>query len=299
VKSADRQCAWKFEDAEAVEWLVKYPMPIFLCAVSKKKGLIRIYHVFPRFQLWAMGKLPDRLKLVTGIGKEGKFEPWTESSSLSAPIIEVRYEDLRNKEHVDKLGKVFSRWVELDQKNCDRVRQGLLTFGVPASYTVNKDPLGTLEPINQGPPREDSLQPANRVGGAFEQDYNAGPEFVQRGVQCLGEALVCIGRQAAQRDNKHALAIEAALLADRLNQAYPDAFKDDPFVRHLGKKDKRRFSGMFETAIRTRLRKIFGDSVYSNLDEFLDAVEKEIANIPLIKQYVQGSHAETGDPARA
>src|SRR6266571_4269860 len=45
VKSTDDLFTWTFNDAESVKWLIEYPTPLFLCTVSKKKGLVLVYHV--------------------------------------------------------------------------------------------------------------------------------------------------------------------------------------------------------------------------------------------------------------
>src|SRR5689334_15426081 len=47
---------WIFDHTESVKWLVEYPTPLFLACVDKKNGILRVYHVTPRFYVWAMGK---------------------------------------------------------------------------------------------------------------------------------------------------------------------------------------------------------------------------------------------------
>src|SRR5438128_2181456 len=49
VKSAGRQFRWRFHGRDSVRWLIEYPQPLFLAWVDKKGGILRVYHVMPRF----------------------------------------------------------------------------------------------------------------------------------------------------------------------------------------------------------------------------------------------------------
>ncbi|PZR86011.1 MAG: hypothetical protein DLM68_10290 [Hyphomicrobiales bacterium] len=42
---------WKFNDGDSVKWLVEHPSPLFLCTVDKNTARLRVYHVFPRFEV--------------------------------------------------------------------------------------------------------------------------------------------------------------------------------------------------------------------------------------------------------
>jgi len=66
---------WSFDDAESVEWFVHHPLPLFLCTVDKKRGVVCVYHTLPRFQIWALGTLPPAVNLLPGDGSEGTFDP--------------------------------------------------------------------------------------------------------------------------------------------------------------------------------------------------------------------------------
>src|SRR6266436_1539063 len=65
VQVKSTEAPWKFNTPESVKWLIEYPMPLFLCTASKEYQRVRVYHVFPRFLVWARGAgtLPDRLEL--------------------------------------------------------------------------------------------------------------------------------------------------------------------------------------------------------------------------------------------
>jgi len=61
VKSTNE--SWHFHDEASVRWLVEYPQPLFLSWIDKKSGIVRIYHVTPRFFVGAMPLLPNSLIL--------------------------------------------------------------------------------------------------------------------------------------------------------------------------------------------------------------------------------------------
>jgi hypothetical protein len=247
---------WPLQNREAVEWLIHYPTPLFLCVVNKKETRVRVYHVFPRYYLWAMGQVPDSLELTPGSGKEGQMVQWTSASSysLSAPIIEATLADLNNDDRMASLRTVFRHWVRLDRENGDRVRQGLLRFHMPPSYAVNEIPSS---------------------GIGIQQLAHASPDLILRGLHSLGEAVECIGGQLAQKDPE--LALKAALLLDRLQSQYPDAFKDDPLFRFRVPA----FLGQFVTS---RLNQAIGGNSYRYAG--LEEVERRMAADSLIATYL-------------
>jgi hypothetical protein len=59
---------WVFENRKSVEWLVEHPVPLFLACVGKNQGILSIYHVMPRFYVWALGESPDHIELLPGKG---------------------------------------------------------------------------------------------------------------------------------------------------------------------------------------------------------------------------------------
>jgi len=259
VKSSEE--AWGFYDEESVRWLVEHPLPIFLCTVSKKKGLLRVYHVFPRFQAWAMGALPKQLELQPGTGRNGKFVEWKKasSSSLSAPIIEADLHDLIDDSRMNELRKIFAYWVRIDRENCDLVRQGLLRFRMPASYRVNE-------------------LPETGIGesGLALPDL----EFLRRGLLRLAEAIECIGGQLGNRGNL-AFALEAAILLDRIQKQHSDVFAGNPSWRH-------RVPGLLGQIVNRRLNEALEQHT-SYLYAGLDQVEKNLLNDPLVKKYLSST----------
>jgi Domain of unknown function (DUF4365) len=185
---------WVFEHEESVKWLVEYPIPLFLACVDKKEGLLRVYHVTPRFQVWAMGKLPNRLVLTPEDTVEGASVDWKnlEEFSLSAPIVQVSCTDLVSGEKMKTLKEVFRCWVQIDRENCDFVRHGLLRFRMPHSYRVNEAPTGgTIE-----------------IGLAVAE-----PAFLDRGILTLAECADCIGGQLGRLGDLSG-SLRAALLVD-------------------------------------------------------------------------------------
>jgi hypothetical protein len=76
---------WIFDDQESVAWLIRYPTPLFLACVDKKQGSVSVYHVRPRFYLWALGNSPDRLVLTPEEREDGEFVQWQNGQTFSLP----------------------------------------------------------------------------------------------------------------------------------------------------------------------------------------------------------------------
>jgi hypothetical protein len=246
---------WTLTGAE-VKWLVECPTPLFLCVVNKKKWLVRVYHLLPRFQAWALGQLPDVLELIPGEGTDGDFLGWTEGSSfsLSAPIIEAGLDDLNEPGRMDELKKVFACWVEMDRDNCDLVRQGLLRFRRPQKYRVNEKPSVDTE---LGFTRPD-------------------PDLLNRGLLRLVQAVECIGGQLAHGGDLDA-GLKAALFIDRIQTNYPEAFHDNRWWQH-------RVPGSLMQMVVFPLNRALGHTeyVYSGLDAANDALIKD----PIVQGYL-------------
>jgi hypothetical protein len=146
VKSEDH-AIWRFDDADSVKWLVEHPLPLFLCRVNKKAGVVRVYHTIARFQIWSLGRLPGSVELIPGDGHNGEFDPCAglPTCSLSAPILEISLADLTDDGRMEQLRAVFEYWVALDRDNCELVRAGLLRFRRPSSYETNKMASTTMQ----------------------------------------------------------------------------------------------------------------------------------------------------------
>ncbi len=258
VKSGD-VANWAFNDPDSVRWLVEHPLPLFLCAVDKKAGLVRVYHSMPRFQIWALPRpMPDSVQLIGEDGHDGQFDPGTNlpTCSLSAPILEIGLSDLADDARMQQLRAVFDYWVGLDRDNCELVRAGLLRFRRPSSYTTNELPF---------------------TGGQLELSY-VDDEILKQGILRLAEALDCIGGQLTHPHcGKLLFGLEAALLLDRIQKEFPSAFEGNHWWR-------RRVPGWMNTSVVHRLRAAHGAGyLYSGLDE----VEAAITNIPLVQKYLE------------
>ena len=257
VKSSNG-AVWRFNDRPSVEWFVHHPLPLFLCTVNKKKGVVCVYHTQPRFQIWALGRLPKRVDLTPEDDDKGKFDPCDKLPNclLSAPILRVGLHELTDNIRMKELRDVFAYWVGLDRDNCELVRAGLLRFRRPESYETNKVPTTTIQ------------------GGLAFVDN----KILNRGLARLAEAIECIGGQLAHpyRANK-AFGLDAVLLLDRIQKEFPSAFKGDHFWQL-------RVPGLLHHYVVTPLMGLHpGGYLYSGLDE----VEKEIANLPLVKKYLK------------
>lgn len=258
VKSGDT-ASWSFGDPDSIKWLIEHPLPLFLCAVDKKAGLVRVYHIMPRFQIWALPRpIPDWIELIGEAGHEGEFDPCANLPicSLSAPIIEIGIADLVDHARMQQLRAVFEYWVRLDLDNCERVRAGLLRFRRPSSYRTNELP-----------------HTSSQLELAYVED-----EVLKRGILRLAEALDCIGGQLAHPNQGKLLpALEAALLLDQIQKDFPVAFDGDHWWRT-------RVPGCMNTFVVNRLRTAHGTGYhYSGLD----AVEAALASIPLVQKYLE------------
>ena len=203
VKSTDEP--WCFHGTDSVKWLIEYPQPLFLAWVDKKRGILRVYHVTPRFLVGAIPPLPDRLELRPEDKDDGSFVEWTNGTefSLSAPILRITLSDLLDDGTMARLRDAFTKWVRLDRENCDLRRHGLLRFRMPASYRVNEPPSESIGEMG-----------------------NAAPELSQidLGILTAAEGAECIGGQLG-RTGDRAAALFAALFVDHLQRTYPSFFQ--------------------------------------------------------------------------
>jgi hypothetical protein len=205
VQVKSETAPWIFDDQESVDWLIRYPTPLFLACVDKKQGSVSVYHVTPRFYLWALGNSPDRLVLTPEEREDGEFVQWQngQTFSLSAPIIRVNLSDLISDDTMSRLRVVFRRWVEFDRENCELVSQGLLRFRMPHSYRVNEIPHTGI----------------GEVGNAVPE-----PQFLRRGILKLAEGGECIGGQLFRQGDRVG-ALRATLLVYHLWKTYPEVFE--------------------------------------------------------------------------
>lgn len=255
---------WVFESQESVRWLVEHPVPLFLCAVDKAAGRVRVYHVMPRFCVWALGRLPTRLELVPESTTSGKFVEWHAGDvySLSAPIIEANLDALIDEAQMLALGEVLSAWVQADRENCDLVRQGLLRFRMPTPYVTNEIPRRGLGEMGLSSPDK---------------------EFLVRGLARLAEAVQCIGGQRGQAGERR-LALYAALFLDLIQKEHPDVFVTNPSFQHRvpGQLGHIVLQGLNEA-----LEELDGPGADSYQYRGLDKVEELIAQLTLVRRFVE------------
>jgi hypothetical protein len=253
---------WVFEHEKSVQWLVEYPNPLFLACVDKKNLSVSVYHVMPRFQVWAFGKLPVRLELKPEGMDDGESVTWEngESFSLSAPIIRATIAELCDEDKMEALRKVFQFWVQFDRENCDLVRQGLLRFRIPASYRVNELPKTGISQIGYGQPEM---------------------EFLERGILKLKESAECIGGQL-YRLGDHSGALRATLLARYLLTTYENAFKKDTLQGAMGMGDAVFLCNALNSALDELGDREVVRYAYSGIDE----VGKGLENDPIVRRFL-------------
>jgi hypothetical protein len=258
VKSGDT-ASWSFNDPDSLKWLVEHPLPLFLCTVDKKLGLVRVYHTIPRFQIWALANNPGHVELVAGDGPNGEFDACANlpTCSLSAPILEIGLADLIDDARIKQLRRVFEYWVQLDRENCELVRAGLLRFRRPNTYKTNERPSTNIQ-----------------QGLLYADD-----DVLKRGILQLAEALDCIGGQLAHPNQGKLLpALEAALLLDQIQRDFPSAFEGNHWWRD-------RVPGWLNHfVVRRLLNAHTGGTGY--LYGGLDAAEEALTNIPLVQKYL-------------
>lgn len=152
--------AWDFKDA--VQWLIEYPLPLFLCVVDKASTRLRVYHTCPRLYSWALPPLPDRLKLVPATGSKGKCTQWEGGTtfSLSAPILDATVLKLQNDNFHRQAWNILRFWAGFDLENLDRIRAGIHAFRIPSTYVTNTKKVdgwaiqGTNKVPDLGPAKE-------------------------------------------------------------------------------------------------------------------------------------------------
>lgn len=145
VQVKSRLDPWIFKSQKEIQWFVQCPMSIFLSVVSKSKARIRIYHTSPRFYVWALPPLPERLQLVPGTGTQGTCTEWSggTSFSLSAPILDFELtRPETDREFRATAAGILKFWIDVDEANLRRVKLNLREFQMPDQYQTNVLPRG-------------------------------------------------------------------------------------------------------------------------------------------------------------
>jgi hypothetical protein len=153
--------AWDFKDS--VQWLIEYPLPLFLCVVDKASTRLRVYHTCPRFYSWALPPLPDRLKLVPATGSKGKCTQWEGGTtfSLSAPILDATVLKLQNDNFHRQAWNILRFWAGFDLENLDRSGRVFTLSG----YPVRTSPIRRkwMDGRSKGPTRCQTLGPRRNI----------------------------------------------------------------------------------------------------------------------------------------
>lgn len=132
-----------FEGKEAVRWLIEHPLPLFLCVVDKGSGRLSVYNTLARFQVFSVGRWPDRLSIIPqprNPGQDGQCISWpgTYDLSLDQPILEFTVAEALDEVFWKNLLEVFEHWIEVENDNLTRVRTRHLSCRVPDRYKTNE-----------------------------------------------------------------------------------------------------------------------------------------------------------------
>jgi hypothetical protein len=132
--------AWVFDSPEAVQWLVRLPVPVLLCAVDKSQLRLRVYHTFPRFQMWTLEKeRSDCLELVPGKPESPEAQCGVGSrQALGEPILDFTIAQLTNDGFHAQVRDVLRNWLRCDETNINWLQAGLRRFSRPDQYRPNE-----------------------------------------------------------------------------------------------------------------------------------------------------------------
>jgi hypothetical protein len=131
---------WVFEGPDSVRWFIEHPLPIFLCIVQKAEARILVYHTTPRFAVWTMPELPQRLELILGIETQALTAnwPWIGRCKLEAPILNFTIQEILDQDFRRQVKSVLKYWIDFDVENLARIKNGIQQFEVPCDYETNK-----------------------------------------------------------------------------------------------------------------------------------------------------------------
>jgi hypothetical protein len=235
---------WVFEGKESVKWLVEHPLPLFLCIVDKPSSVLRVYHTAPRFFVWSLGDLPDKLTMIPSAETDGRCTQWhgTYGFSLSAPILEIEVARLGDDTYWENARDVLERWIEIENHNLTLIRAGLRRFRMPHQYKTN-------------------LAAAH----AISEQYRTQPpdELLKKGVLHLSECLNCLGRQFHYSHNSLG-AVEAGLLYRHLRKRFPQFFAE--------RDSSGEFSPMF-SELTKRMPNVRKDYLFAGIEQIERLVE--------------------------
>jgi hypothetical protein len=167
VQVKSTMAPWVFASTESVQWIVKHPLPIFLCIVQKAEARILVYHTTPRFVAWILPLHKNRLELIPGTETTARplETSWEEGSSfeLKAPILNFTIQEALDDSFRARLAAVLKLWIDNDMENIFRIKSGNHHFQTPYEYTTNTpEVLGGITDFG-GPFSEQSVQRAKGV----------------------------------------------------------------------------------------------------------------------------------------
>lgn len=150
---------WVFDGPDSVQWFIEHPLPIFLCVVQKAKARILVYHTTPRFAVWTMPELPQRLEVTLGIETQALTAnwPWIGPCEIKAPILDFTIEQVLDSDFRAQVKKVLQFWINYDVENLVRIKCGIPHFQVPYDYETNATKVTGLTEQG-GPFREETFQ---------------------------------------------------------------------------------------------------------------------------------------------
>jgi hypothetical protein len=131
---------WVFNGRNSVRWFIEHPLPIFLCIVQKAEARILVYHTAPRFAVWTMPELPERLELELGTKTEAQTANWAwiGPCRLEAPILSFTIKNILDEAFRGQVQNVLKFWIDFDVETLVRIKNGIQQFVVPADYETNK-----------------------------------------------------------------------------------------------------------------------------------------------------------------
>jgi hypothetical protein len=258
VKSNDGP--WVFETPDEIHWLFDHPTPLFLACVDRTTTVLSIYHTLPRF-LASFYDTPARLRLAPLNDDGGQPAQWVngEDFPLSAPIIRVSLEELRDPERLRALRSVLQYWVAADAYNGALRRVHIMRFRMPDKYRVNEIP-GEVSFIEQG-----------RI--------NLSEHQLAPAISTLVEVLDCVGDQL-HYDKDRELPLLAALLLRRLRATRKASLQDD-------RKWSRDIPSGLERDVSELLNKGLDEGRRpSDIYEGLDLVLAQVRALELVESYM-------------
>src|SRR6266566_3571968 len=141
---------WVFNGRNSVRWFIEHPLPIFLCIVQKAEARILVYHTTPRFAVWTMPELPERLELILGTETKAVTSSWAWDGpiNLGAPILDFTISQILDTAKIEEVKSVLKFWIKFDVENLVRIKNGIQQFKVPSDYETNKTKLTGM--VTQG-----------------------------------------------------------------------------------------------------------------------------------------------------